>query len=389
MSQVKFGSIQWEDLVQVGPVSLTADVSGVLPVANGGSGSGSFTDGQLLIGNTTGNTLAKATLTGTANQVVVTNGSGTITLSLPQSIATSSSPTFTGVTLTGNLSVQGNTTLGDASGDTVTQNAAITNTPNGLTLVTTHINSSTESLLFARLDEDTTSSWGIVNGSATDGVFAPKFQCVQSGAFVAMNFTGQGTTDTGASPVVLFVAQIGSAAVVTRPCFQFRNLSTTMLAINANSSVDFTGKITKYNAIATVSNGIPSELATIDTTGLTANVAASTLYAVPASGVGMYRISAYVVMTTAASISSTLPNVQIIYTDNDANVSVTLDATPILAAAGLGQTGALTANSVGSVASGEIVIYAKSSTTIQYSTVNYASSLAGMAYALHIKLEAM
>lgn len=82
-------------------VSLTADVTGTLPVANGGTNQTSYTDGQLLIGNTTGNTLAKATLTGTANQVVVTNGHGTITLSTPQDIASGSSPTFTGLTLSG------------------------------------------------------------------------------------------------------------------------------------------------------------------------------------------------------------------------------------------------------------------------------------------------
>lgn len=99
MSQIKFGSVQWEDLVQVGPVSLTTDVSGVLPVANGGSGSGSFTDGQLLIGNTTGNTLAKATLTNVANQTVITNGGGSITIGTAQDIASGSSPTFAGLTL--------------------------------------------------------------------------------------------------------------------------------------------------------------------------------------------------------------------------------------------------------------------------------------------------
>src|SRR5205823_12199857 len=103
-------------------------------------------------------------------------------------------------------------------------------------------------------------------------------------------------------------------------------------------------KMGTYNNISTVSNGIPSEVATIDSTGLTANVGATTLYAVPASGAGMYRVSAYVVETTAGSVSSTLPNVQIVYTDSDSNTSVTIDATPILGVAGIGQTGALTAN---------------------------------------------
>jgi hypothetical protein len=58
------------------------------------------TNGQLLIGST-GAVPAVAALTGTSNQVVVTNGAGSITLSLPQSIGTGSSPTFAGLTLSG------------------------------------------------------------------------------------------------------------------------------------------------------------------------------------------------------------------------------------------------------------------------------------------------
>ena len=65
-----------------------------LPVASGGTGQTTYTDGQLLIGNTTGNTLTKATLTGTSNRVTVTNGGGSITLSGPQDIGTSSNVQF-------------------------------------------------------------------------------------------------------------------------------------------------------------------------------------------------------------------------------------------------------------------------------------------------------
>lgn len=52
-----------------------------IAVNNGGTGQTSYTDGQLLIGNTTGNTLAKATLTA-GTSIAVTNGSGTITLAV-------------------------------------------------------------------------------------------------------------------------------------------------------------------------------------------------------------------------------------------------------------------------------------------------------------------
>lgn len=77
-----------------GAVSLTADVTGVLPQANGGTGinTASSTNGQLLIGRTDTGALTLAALTGTANQVVVTNAAASITLSLPQSIGTASTP---------------------------------------------------------------------------------------------------------------------------------------------------------------------------------------------------------------------------------------------------------------------------------------------------------
>lgn len=129
--------------------------------------------------------------------------------------------------------------------------------------------------------------------------------------------------------------------------------------------------------------------ARIDTVGLTGNVGATTLYVVPSTGSGLYRISSYVVETIAGSISSTLPNVQIVYTDNDTNGAVTIDSTPVLGVAGIGQTGALTANTVGTSSSGVIVVNVKSSTTIQYQAVNYASSLAGMTYAVHLKIESL
>ena len=58
---------------------LSTGVTGTLPVANGGTGQTSYTNGQLLIGNTTGNTLAKATLTAGTN-ITITNGAGTITI---------------------------------------------------------------------------------------------------------------------------------------------------------------------------------------------------------------------------------------------------------------------------------------------------------------------
>lgn len=56
-----------------------ANVTGTVAVVNGGTGQTSYTDGQLLIGNSTGNTLTKATLTAGTN-ITITNGPGSITI---------------------------------------------------------------------------------------------------------------------------------------------------------------------------------------------------------------------------------------------------------------------------------------------------------------------
>jgi len=62
-------------------VSLTLAWAGQLSVARGGTGQNSFTNGQLLIGNSTGNTLTKATLTQGAN-ITITNSAGAITIAV-------------------------------------------------------------------------------------------------------------------------------------------------------------------------------------------------------------------------------------------------------------------------------------------------------------------
>jgi len=58
-------------------IPLGTAVTGTLAVANGGTGQTSFTDGQLLIGNSTGNTLTKASLTA-GSGVTITPGAGSI-----------------------------------------------------------------------------------------------------------------------------------------------------------------------------------------------------------------------------------------------------------------------------------------------------------------------
>lgn len=58
-----------------------------LSVAQGGTGNTTYTNGQLLIGNTTGNTLTKSTLTAGSN-VTITNSTGSITIAAAGGMST-------------------------------------------------------------------------------------------------------------------------------------------------------------------------------------------------------------------------------------------------------------------------------------------------------------
>lgn len=76
---VNTGVTSLSSLATVGTLTGGTWNATTIGVAYGGTGQTSYTDGQLLIGNTTGNTLTKATLTqGTG--ITITNGSGSITI---------------------------------------------------------------------------------------------------------------------------------------------------------------------------------------------------------------------------------------------------------------------------------------------------------------------
>ncbi len=151
--------------------------------------------------------------------------------------------------------------------------------------------------------------------------------------------------------------------------------------------MNINAKIAKYNSITTVSNGVPSELGTADLTAQTAAKAATTIYTPTATG--MFRISVYLQVTTAASVSSVLGGaggVVITYNDGDGNVAQS-DTVALATTAG-----AIAINAAGNTTAtnltGSIVIYAKTGVAIQYA-IGYTSSGTAMQYAAHLKLEAL
>ena len=141
------------------------------------------------------------------------------------------------------------------------------------------------------------------------------------------------------------------------------------------------GIITTYNQIATVSNGVPSELAKVDLVTQSAAITATTLYAVPSTGAGMYRVTWVATITTAGttSVLGGTNGFQVSFVSpTDSVTKADSPTTPTISAA----------NSTGTSISGCQVVYAKASTNIQYA-FGYTSTGTTMVYELHIKCECL
>jgi hypothetical protein len=166
-----------------GKIGLTTHVTGTLPVANGGTGQTSYTDGQLLIGNSTGNTLTKATLTqGTG--IAVTNGSGSITTALTgqalalHNLATNGLIARTGAGTVAGRSLTAGTGISISNGDGVSGNPTISATNNGTVT--------------------SVGGTGTVNGISLSGTVTSSGNLTLGGALTGVSLT---TQVTGTLPV--------------------------------------------------------------------------------------------------------------------------------------------------------------------------------------------
>lgn len=160
-----------------------ADLSATLSVVHGGTGQVSYTDGQLLIGNTATGLLSKATLVQGAN-ITITNGNGTITIA-------SSAPG------TGTVTSVSVATANGVSGSVATA----TTTP----AITLTLGSITPSL--------TTTTLAIAANTKADGlVLANTTAAAASNQRYSpsVHWTGQGwkTTSTAASQAVDWISYV-------------------------------------------------------------------------------------------------------------------------------------------------------------------------------------
>lgn len=111
VSTINFGTT---GLTPNSATSGAVTVAGTLAVANGGTGQTSYTDGQLLIGNTATGGLSKATLTAGSN-VTITNGNGSITIAATGGGGGGGTVTSVGLTMPTGFSVANSPVTGSGT----------------------------------------------------------------------------------------------------------------------------------------------------------------------------------------------------------------------------------------------------------------------------------
>lgn len=157
----------------------------------------------------------------------------------------------------------------------------------------------------------------------------------------------------------------------------------TLTGATTAASFSMSSTVTKYNNINTVGQGVVPFYALVNNLTATANIALTTLYAVPAASPGLYRISFYVIVNRVATTSSTLPNLYLEWTDTD---NATLQTMSFVSATP-------STNTLTTIFMGSQIVSAKASTNIRYQTGDttaYASSGGTtMQYTVRIRLEAL
>jgi hypothetical protein len=202
-------------------------------------------------------------------------------------------------------------------------------------------------------------------------------------AFVFTNSSQALSTTAAPTNGQILIGSTGTAPVASTLTGTANQIAVTngagSITIGLPSTLAIPGTITSYKGVSTIGNGAAVEYAGADATAQAANIGTTTLYAVPAGEAGLYRASCYVVLTQAATTSSTMPSCSIGWTDANANVAEINSVT---------STG--TNNTAGQYGTGSVIVNAAAGTNITYSTNGYATSGAtAMQYAIHIKLEAL
>lgn len=233
----------------------------------------------------------------------------------------------------------------------------------------------------------TTTGLSRVSGALTLSVAGTGYWNVDSTGAWQPNANGSYDLGTTSFRVAnLYVNGIPAGCTLTSPTITTPTISApTISGVATLASATLSSTITSYNGIATVGNGVPSIVATVDLTGQTAAIGTTTLYTT--TNAGPFRLNWNAKVTTVAGVSSTLGALTIVYTDPD-SVAQTITAPASIAAGTIATTS--TGNTTTTVLLGmPLVLNCKTGTVISYA-FGYASNAANaMNYNAHLRLESL
>lgn len=223
----------------------------------------------------------------------------------------------------------------------------------------------------------TTPNLGAATASSLTNTGLTGNSFVYSGAGGLMSSTAAPTNgqlligSTGAAPVKAALTGTANQVSVTNGAGS--------ITLGLPSALAIPGTIQSINGISTAGTiGIPIEVAVQSYPNQQASFPLTTIYAVPAGQGGRYRIVFNGVVTTPATTSSTLPNCQIGWTDNDSSGTPTAN---IGASSG--------GNTTSAISLGQIIVWAKAGTNItaQGGTAYASAGATPMAYSFRFQVD--